>query len=77
MNLYVRITGPSREITGGDIEISKKINDSEKLLNYLFEKYPELKRYSIKISVNNVFVTVKTKLSENSETFIFSPYAGG
>ena len=77
MSFNVNLAGHIRDQAGESIEIPNHIDDSEKLLNYLSEKYPTSAKYKMQISVDGILVGHKTKFTQNSRIFLFNPIAGG
>ena len=77
MSFKVDLAGHIRDLAGARIEIPVQIDDTEKLLNYITEKYPSVKNYLLKISIDENLVEQKTRFNKYSRILVFNPYAGG
>jgi molybdopterin converting factor small subunit len=75
--MEVYFAGYLRDIAGISGDIPDEINNSDKLLSFLSQKYPAMKNISIKISVNGELVKKLTSLSPDAEILVFTPLAGG
>jgi molybdopterin synthase sulfur carrier subunit len=58
-------------------EISFDGSDSNELLSYLNEKYPDLKELKFKIAVDQTLINTTTALKDGVEVALLPPFAGG
>lgn len=77
MYFEVKLSGQIRELGGETIRVPDTVNDSEKLLNYLSDKYLQDSNLSLKLTVNGILVRQKTTIASDSLLFVFTPFAGG
>ena len=77
MYFSVKLSGQIRELAGETIRVPDSVNDSEKLLNYLSDKYLQDSNLSLKLTINGILVRQKTTIVSDSLLFVFTPFAGG
>jgi molybdopterin converting factor small subunit len=77
MYFKVKLSGQIRELAGETIRVPDTVNDSEKLLNYLSDKYLQDNNLTLKLTINGILVRQKTTLAPDSQLLVFTPFAGG
>ena len=68
--------GQLAEIMGANMPVNG-IKDTNDLVQYLEEKFPQVKEIPYKIAVNKKIITGNTMLDENSIVALLPPYSGG
>ena len=58
------------------INIENK-KDTDELIKYIETKYPEIKKYKYKVSVNRNFIAENIVLNNKDEIALLPPFAGG
>lgn len=77
MNLNIKYFGLLVEITQCSEEtVSFSKTTVSELLNFLFEKYPDLKNKDFQVALNNEIVLKDTLITEN-EIALLPPFSGG
>jgi len=77
MKVKVLFFGVLSDIIGKtELELND-FSDSDSLESYFIEKFPKIKNYPYRISVNKSFIESKTFFSENDEIAFLPPFAGG
>lgn len=77
MKVEVLFFGILAERAGTDRMFLEGIRDVKSLKSKIFLNYPDLERYSFRISVNKHLVEDAEKLRDGDEVALLPPFAGG
>ncbi len=77
MTINVLFFGILSEITKKGSVFIDGAKDTDELNNILQSKYPGLKEYSYRISVNQEMITINTPIRDGDEIALLPPFAGG
>lgn len=69
--------GQTKEILPSAINLPQQVKDTNGLLQYLVDKYPQLARVHFAIAVNEELASSNTAIFENAVVAILPPYSGG
>ncbi len=75
--MNIKIFGQLEDITQANEIAVEAVNDTEQLLQLLFEKYPALKEKKFKVAINKKMIEEKTMLQSNDEIALLPPFSGG
>lgn len=67
--------GRLKEILGSDCEFEAE--NTDQLLNKLYEKFPDLKELKLKMAVNQKMISTNAELKNNDVVALMPPYSGG
>lgn len=78
MQLTLLFFGVLTDVTGvSSIDYILDNADTNTLKNKLHEEYPELKKYTYKIAVNQDIITENKILKDGDEVAFLPPFSGG
>ena len=77
MKVNVEIFGQLTDITKDKNFEFKSVNDTDNLLQKLYEQFPGLQSASFIIAVNNNLIKDNTILEDNNTVALMPPYSGG
>jgi sulfur-carrier protein len=75
--MNIKVFGQLEDITQANEIALEAVNDTEQLLQLLFEKYPALKEKKFKVAINKKMIKEKTMLQSNDEIALLPPFSGG
>ena len=66
------------DVTGqGQIKLDGQVTDTKELQENLYEKFPELKKYTFRLAVNQELVDETRSLNQGDIIAIMPPFNGG
>ena len=77
MKVKVEIFGKLTDITKNKNFEFQSINDTDSLLQKLYEQFPGLQSASFIIAVNNNLIQDNTMLEDDNTVALMPPYSGG
>ncbi|MEO8769203.1 MAG: MoaD/ThiS family protein [Ferruginibacter sp.] len=77
MKVNVEIFGQLTEITKNKYFEFTSVNDTDSLLQKIYEQFPGLQSASFVIAVNNNLIKHNTLLQDNNTVALMPPYSGG
>ena len=70
--------GVLSDVTGqGQIKLDGQVTDTKELQENLYEKFPELKKYTFRLAVNQELVDETRSLNQGDIIAIMPPFNGG
>ena len=77
MKLKILFFGILAEVVGSDSIIIDSQPDLDHLTALVLDRFPDLKNYRYRVSVNRVLVDDNSSLNEGDEVAFLPPFAGG
>ena len=77
MTIKIRTFGRITEIVGFSESTLNEVRDTQKLLDLLHEKFPELQNLKCLIAVNKKQIWENTPLHDQDEVAVMPPFSGG
>ena len=77
MKLKILFFGILAEVVGSDSIIIDSQPDLDHLTALVLDRFPDLKNYRYRVSVNRVLVDDNLSLNEGDEVAFLPPFAGG
>jgi sulfur-carrier protein len=75
--ITIKVFGQLEDITQANEIAVEAVDNTEALLQLLFEKYPALKEKKFKVAINKKMTEEKTMLQSNDEIALLPPFSGG
>lgn len=77
MSVSVHYHGILADIAHRFSETYEVVSSTENLLQQLYEKYPEAKKYVFRIALNNCMISDNSKISNGDTIDLIPPFPGG